>query len=184
MPRFSRGSSRVRPISTRRLTEWDEGPGGVTVTDLTTTVPSFVGSVIVASLPGVTIIRIRGELMVHLRLVTAANDGCRGAFGIGIASAAAVAVGIGSVPTPITEQGADSWMYWKAFSLALPQIGTGASTGLASLETVSMRVEVDSKAMRKLPQDLNLYAAVELGEITGTIACQVSFDSRILGKLP
>ncbi len=47
----------------------------------------------------------------------------------------------------------------------------------------SATVVVDTKAMRKFPAEMSIYAALEVVEI-GTATLNVFFDSRALGKLP
>ena len=46
----------------------------------------------------------------------------------------------------------------------------------------SLRLEVDSKAMRKFPVEMALYAVVEIVEV-GTATINFHFDSRVLFKL-
>ena len=171
---------RVR--SQRRLTVWDAGVGGTGKTSVTSLTPQFMGSALVPLVEGLTIIRLRGELLIQLTLATAAKDGMAGAVGIGIATLAAVTAGIGAVPTPITEQGDENWLWWQAFSVTCPQIGSAASEGLAAGGSV-FRAVIDSKAMRKFPIGTSLYAAVEVGTETGAAAIDGFLDTRILLKL-
>jgi len=176
VPRFSSGRHQIR--SPRRLTAWSEGTGGTGDTTVSTTAPAFVGAVITAVVEGITLIRMRGYVQMWLTSATAGGDGLTGAFGIGIASTAAVAAGIASVPTPITDQAAENWLYWQGFTVR--QIGAtevGSNEGL-------WRAEIDSKAMRKTPGDVTVYAAVEVGAVVGAAAMIVSHDSRALAKLP
>jgi len=117
-----------------------------------------------------------------LTLATAANDGFEGAFGIGIATAAATAAGGGSVPTPITEDASDNWMFHRYFSVKAGfPFATGADP--AGNRFAFVDFEIDSKAMRKSPLETSLYAALELAEV-GTAGVLVHFDSRLLVKLP
>ena len=178
MARF-RGLSRGRPVTVARQTAWGVGPGSTAASTINATGSQLVGSAITATVEGATVIRIRGEIAMYLTLATGVNDGFQGAFGIGIASLAAVTAGIGSVPTPITEQGSESWLYWAAFSIHGPVV---SSTSLESGPT-SQRFMVDTKAMRKLPTELVIYAALQSVE-AGTATGQLFFDSRALVKLP
>ena len=181
MARF-RGSPRGRTIVPRRLTSWEVGPGGTAVTPTSVAGSFFLGSAIQASIPGLTIVRIRGEFAAYLNLATSSLDGYVGAFGIGIASLAAVTAGVGSVPTPITESGADNWLYHRFFAL---KAGFPFSAGAdpAGNLLYALRFEVDSKAMRKFETEQALYAIFEVVEV-GTSSMQVHFDSRVLAKLP
>ena len=183
MARSSHGFPRGR--SQRRLTAWALGPGGQTADTITTGAAKFVGSAIQAQVEGLTVIRIRGRLIAHLGLVTAALDGFLGAFGIGIASFAAVTAGIASVPTPLTESDSENWLYWTPIQLIGTQIGTATLNPIGTqMATVgSVNLEVDTKAMRKFPSDLAIYAAMEFTEI-GAATAGLEFDSRALVKLP
>ena len=143
----------------------------------------FVGSALVPTVEGLTIARIRGYFEARLTLATAANDGFSGAFGIGIASAAAVALGVNGLPTPLTEQGAENWLYWQAFSVFGAQAySAGGAPGMEQHGTY-FRTEIDTKAMRKFPSDLALYACAEFVEV-GIATMDVWHDSRALVFLP
>ena len=181
---YSRGSPRgpIR-ISTRRLTSWQVGPGGTAPTVVNSAVSIFLGSAIQAVTDGVTIIRIRGEFVWWLDLAMASNDGFAGAFGIGIASFAAVTAGAASVPTSITEESSENWLYHRYLSVkSLVAFAAAAAQDGPSVAS-SVRFEVDTKAMRKLPSDLAIYAMLEVVEV-GTAGSQIAFNSRSLIKLP
>jgi len=117
-----------------------------------------------------------------LTLATATNDGFHGAFGIGIATAAATAAGGASVPTPITEDASDNWLFHRYFSVTA---GFPFATGADPAGNLHAFVdfEIDSKAMRKSPLETSLYAALEVTEV-GTAAMLVFHNSRVLVKLP
>ena len=182
MPQF-RGSPRGRVVVTRRSTSWQVGVGGTGLTNISLSTSVFLGSAIQAVTDGATVIRIRGELLVWMSLATASNDGFSGAFGIGLATFAGVTAGIGSVPTPITEDSSDSWLWHRFFSVKSPVLfAQGAGQGGPDTPT-SFWVEIDSKAMRKLPTELSIYAAIEVVE-TGTAQMHVQLDTRTLIKLP
>ena len=87
------------------------------------------------------------------------------------------------MPTPITEQAADNWLYWTAVQLWC--VETLASVP-AQMQAVSchLDLEVDTKAMRKLETDQAIYAIFEGDTETGTAVWQMAFDSRMLIKLP
>ena len=180
----SRGSFRGR-TGNRRQTSWEDGVGGGAPTGLASSTTAFIGQALQAQLPGLTVIRQRGVFEAHLTLATSALDGFHGAFGIGIASLAAVTAGVASVPTPITEQNSDNWLYWLPFTLTSPVASGGAVSPLDPIVGISaaIRVEVDTKAMRKFDTDLALYAIVEVVEI-GTSSIDISYNGRTLVKLP
>ena len=168
----SRGFRPAVSRAPRRQTSWDIGPGGVTQQTLSGIGSVIVGTGATAVTDGLTVIRTRGVLT--LRLVTPTTDGFIGAFGIGTCTLAAFTIGVTAVPTPITEQNWDGWLYWEAFAL----LGESTADPVASLRSV-----VDSKAMRKLPEDTVLYAAVQAGTEIGTGTMEIQFDSRVLLKI-
>ena len=126
-----------------------------------------------------TVVRIRGHLSALLTSYSAAGDGYHCAVGIGIASAAAFDAGIASVPTPLTEAAWDGWMYHSFFdvhgALAAGASAVGVANGGAELD-------IDTKAMRKILDEMTLYAALEVVEL-GTAVMEVWTDSRLLLKL-
>ncbi len=166
--------------SNRRLTAWSEGTGSTSPTRLDSNSAGFLGQAITGNVEGLTVIRVRGYLRAIILSTAGANDGFAGAMGIGIASVAVVTAGASSVPTPLTEQDSENWLYWRAFSL---QTVTSTITDGVNSSSVFLDYVVDSKAMRKFPSDLALYAMVEVVE-NGTSTMDVWHDSRVLVKLP
>ena len=179
MARF-RGSTRGRTIGQPHRTSWEVGPGGTAVTPTSVAGSFFLGQAVQATFDTLTLIRLRGEFSAFLNLATSSLDGYAGAFGIGIASFAAITAGIASVPTPITEESSENWLYHHYFSLKAGfPFSAGADPG--GNDNALTRFDVDSKAMRKIPTDLAIYAAIEVVEV-GTASMQVQFNSRILVK--
>jgi len=135
---------------------------------------------------GVTLIRTRGRLQLYLEAATSGRDGFSGAFGIGVATTAAVVAGAASVPTPITEQDWEGWLFWTAIQLHAGDPITGdavVDADLVNVQTAVQIVDIDSKAMRKLGEDMTIYGALEVTEV-GTATLDWSVDSRMLFKLP
>jgi len=166
--------------SPRRKTAWGIGVGGATgEVTLSGVSSSLLGSGITPTSEGGTVVRIRGEFMAYLQSATAAGDGMRGAVGIGIAHLPAFTAGIASLPKPITDEDDENWLwhYYFAFETAgaTETWGTGPNTAL--------RVAIDSKAMRKLPADDVLYAAIEIEVEEGTAVVRAFLNSRTLLKL-
>jgi len=173
-----RGSSQVRVRSQRRRTDWSEGTGGTTATAVSTSSAQFLGSALVPVVLGSTIVRIRGHIDLVGTLATAAGDGFTGAVGIGIASTRAVVAGVGSVPTPITNQAAENWLWWHSFSVVNAVVSSTEIT-----RSFFQRLIIDSKAMRKFEDNtVSLYAMIEPVEI-GTATMSVFHDSRVLSML-
>jgi len=172
-----RGSTRGRVTgSLRRNKGWEEGPGGTAITTITTSSSVFLGQAVQPTQDGLTLLRTRGLLSAYLT-AGGAGEGFQGAYGIGKATAAAVTAGIASVPTPITEQQWDGWLYWTPISVH--QQSAFQATG----HTFQLADQLDSKAMRKIAQEEAFYMAIEVVEI-GTASMDVFFDSRMLFALP
>ncbi len=179
MTQFRRGSGRGQFRSPRRTTEWTVGTGDNTVLGpLSSGQAAFVGQGVNPTIPGLTVVRIRGYFQVWLETLTVASSDMFGAFGIGIASLAAFTAGIASLPTPITEEDSENWLYHQYFGIT-----SKLDTLSAGEELASYRVEIDSKAMRKVSQDQVTYAALEIVEI-GAVTLVASHNSRQLVKLP
>ena len=175
---FRRGRS-VSPA--RRQSSWALGPGSSTVTQVSATTATLLGGGSQPTINGLTVVRIRGEFMATLASAQDIGDGFIGAFGIGDVSLPAFTAGIGSVPTPIAEADDDNWLYHRFFAvLATSSAGETWANGVSN----SLRIEVDSKAMRKQGLDRILYAAVEVAEIGTAAVIDFTFDSRVLDKLP
>ena len=99
-------------------------------------------------------------------------------MGIGIATFEVVNAGIASLPTPLSEVGDETWLWHHMFSVHNPllitdDIGPGAY----------QRIQIDSKAKRKFPDGMALYAAMEVVEV-GTATMTVFLDTRMLVLLP
>ncbi len=153
--------------------------GGTTSTAFSGAVSTFLGAALSPTIDGTTVARIRGRFLFQLITASAIGDGLVGAFGIGLASLAAVTAGAASVPTPIQEQAADSWLFWTP----IQAISSDASdTGLSN--SSSLNIEVDTKAMRKWSTEDALYAVVEIETEEGTATAEAWFDSRTLLFLP
>jgi len=183
---FVRGTrSRGSSIATRsrRQSSWSGGPAGAITRTGTGSSIFPVASQAIAN--GLTIVRTRGELIAYLTSATSTNDGYAAGFGICVVSENAAAVGITAVPTPITDIGWDGWLYHRLFQLkaAAPiAAGAAADTDFANVFSASVRIEVDSKAMRKIKATDQLIAVFE-GTIVGTANLSASFDCRVLDKL-
>jgi len=161
----------------RRRTGWEEGTGGTGVVTVTTTAPVFIGSAVAILRDGLTLVRTRGHVSGLLIAASGINDGFIGAFGIGVASTAAVVAGIASVPTPIAELDWDGWLFWAPIWAK-----SNTATLVGNVGTI-FRQMIDSKAMRKVGEDMTIYAAAEV-VLDGTASLEIMHDSRMLFKLP
>ena len=131
---------------------------------------------------GLTVVRIRGELSVFLTASNQAHGGIRGAVGIGIANENAFTVGgIGSLQTPVTDVDWDGWIWHSFFTVA--SITATIADGSNAVGCV-VRIPIDSKAMRKQPDNMVLYAAYEGRSEFGSVTTFLDLDCRVLVKLP
>ena len=106
----------------------------------------------------------------------AAGNAFIGAVGIGIVSNQAFAIGATAVPMPIDEEDSETWLWHHYVNLVAP------STTDFAPGAVNQRIEIDSKAMRKVEQNETIYMAVQ-GVETGTIVAEVVANTRMLFKL-
>ena len=127
---------------------------------------------------GLTVIRLRGFFELVLEAASNAGDGFDGALGIGIVSTPAFTIGVTAVPTPLVDIEWEGWMYHQFFSLHSP-VALQASTAAANF----LRMEIDSKAMRKFDSAETIFAAVDVLE-HGTSSISVRLGTRLLLKLP
>ena len=174
----------------RRLTSWSSGPkSGTNGTPGTISgTGNTLGSVASSSLlDGLTLVRIRGEFMFHLVTADASLSGFHGAVGVCNVTDSAVAAGVASVPSLVTEEGWDGWIWHQYYTCiaadAIALSGTTTEPNQVYNVSAGVRYTVDSKAMRKTPADTTLVVVLESIEI-GTSTAQWSFNCRVLDKLP
>ena len=169
----------------RRRTGWNLGPASGASGGFVQTI-SATGSLLMTQgflvvTDGVTLIRVRGQLMLALATVAAAGDGFTGAFGIGVVPGGArgfTGVGGGALPIPITNAEDETWIWHQFFAMQSIVASVDQSEGSAVY-----RQQVDTKAMRKMNDGDILYASIEVAEV-GTATMDIHFDSRALFKLP
>ena len=77
---------------------------------------------------------------------TAAGESTAGALGCAVLENTAITVGIGSLPDPVTDVDEDIWFVFQGLHSRF------ATTGAGIAETAGSLYEIDSKAMRKVPQ--------------------------------
>ena len=186
MPTSTR--SRYPRSSVRHRSSWEAGPetsGGGAAQVISSSIAELAGTAVQATVDGLTVIRTRGELMLYVETASLQGNGFHGAFGIAKATSAAVLAGAASVPTPITEEAWDGWLYHRYFHIhsAGPiAVATAAQEALqVNNVCAALRIEVDSKAMRKQDIDEAIYAAIEVTEV-GTASMRWSFNCRLLVK--
>ena len=164
-----------RQVSQRRQTAWAIGVNGTVAHSTSVAQLYSVGAV--PSAEGLTIVRIRGTFLAYLVTVGSNNDGFKGAVGIGIVTDEAFTAGIASIPAPFSDEEDELWIWHSFFHII------GASTSSPSQQpAATVRLEVDSKAMRKFPVGNTLFAAVEVVE-SGVVSGESHIDTRTLVKL-
>ncbi len=154
----------------KRRTHWTELAGASNIVSS--------GSTLLASQAagheGETLVRTRGLFMATLLTASAAGDGFFGAIGIAKVTTAAATAGVGSMPTPITEAGWDGWLLHRYFGVAQALVNQGGGA--------IHRLELDSKAMRKVNDDESIVMIAEFIE-TGTASVDVTGRVRILSMV-
>ncbi len=179
MPRGGRLHS-VRSFgSSRKATEWGDGPESVAIQSVTTAGATIVTQGL-ESLQHQTVVRVRGELAAWVTLATSVGDGFATMHaGIGIVSADAFAAGVGSMPNPRDDEDWPGWLWYHAgaaiVSLETTEIGRGP--------IASVRIPIDSKAMRKWRLNEIVFGSVQFGTEVGTAAVDFSMVTRLLAKV-
>ena len=170
-----------RTSSIRRLTTWNLGPFG-TVTAAAAGHVVFPTS-IQAAVDGLTIVRIRGELLVYLSAADNPKSGFRWAFGMGIVTENAAGIGVTAVPSPIADAGWNGWMVYETGTVRawdpIPATGNNSNSGSSMA-----RILIDSKAMRKIKLTDVLIGVFAATDETFVATIDADLSSRMLFKLP
>ena len=174
----SRGS-RFQKRSVRRAVSWSLGPSGI-ITAGDSAVALF-GTAAAALLDDLTIVRVRGDLILNLTAAAGVNQGEEWAFGMCIVSENAAGIGVTAVPDPIGDIGWDGWFVYETGTL-LARDATPLTD--ASGDNVIQRIKIDSKAMRKIHLTDVVVAVLGNAEIGGSSTMGGFLQSRMLAKLP
>ena len=165
----------IRTRSTRQFV-WSNIISSLITTSLGT--GKAVGTSIgVASGGGVTLIRTRGNLSLHLD-PTAIGDATQVGVGLGLYTSDAFAAGAASMPGPLTEVDYD-WIFHTVLVLGPSFTATEDGTNILH----NLWVEVDSKAMRKLKPNQVLGWIVEGAFLAGSGVVDIGISARHLFKL-
>ena len=177
MARSSRFPLRNR--TARRKSTWVIGPIAADALSAVAT-PVLWSTGTQALQSGLTIVRFRGQILFSLKTTNQTAGGFVGAVGIGIANENAFNAGIGSVMTPVSDIDWDGWLYHQIFTVLS---NTATIADGANAVGVSMRMEIDSKAMRKINEGDILFGAIEANLEAGAATLQVNAMTRFLVKL-
>ncbi len=181
MARLQRSYGRPIQTRSRRAVSWSLGPTSEGV-GFTGAAKSFWTTGINLTIPKATLVRIRGDMLINGTLFTSANDGFRGASGLGIVSADAFNNGVASVPGPGTDPDWPGWIwhsYWHVRGIAAQS--AGADVSINSFCGVQ-RIVIDSKAMRKWGNNEVLMGVSEPITETGVASIIIDADTRLLIK--
>lgn len=121
----------------------------------------------------VTVVRVRGAVSVAPSDPSASAI-IRGAIGIGVVTAEAFAAGSGSIPRPFENADWGGWLAWRSFGY-IWDVTTDIDRHITSIQ-----FELDSKAMRKVP---NSGVVVIVADSQGGGAFQIFNGFRVLVKL-
>ena len=171
-----------RARSPRRQSSWAIGPFGSTAH--TTSASKVFPTGAQALLDGLTIVRIRGELVGALSGAAAALDGfSRVGVGICITNENAAGLGITAIPTPLTDIAWEGWIWHSIFSLFSPGIIAGGAADDAPTASAMIRMVIDSKAMRKIKNTDVVTGVVETADEVGSANMTLKMNTRMLTKL-
>ena len=179
MPPFRRGSMSRFPrtnAGARRRVSWGTGPrGNVGAVTAAGSILFPVGAQ--ANLDDLTIVRIRGELLVRMKDGTSADSSWKFAFGMCIVNENAFGIGVTAVPQPFTDLFWDGWMVHQQGIIATEIASEPAN------QINSNRIIIDSKAMRKTHLTDIIVAVIEFHSENGTAIADADLVSRSLSKL-
>ena len=164
----------------RRKTAWQQGPEAVGFS-LTATGSALWGATGASMASGreVTLVRTRGQAHIVMDAWDSVGAGFRGALGIAMATPEAIAVGITAVKTPLADVDWDGWLWHSMFDV---RAITAAESEATNATSVHQRIEIDSKAMRKISDEMVLFGAVEVVE-AGISSVDIWANTRCLVKL-
>ena len=161
----------------RRPTFWQ----GASLAGTVPTGTSIAGAIITESqlenVPNPTIVRIRGSIMITTILAGVA--GARANIFCGIKLVTASAFSSGTHQQPFTDAGSD-WIWWTTAAMHL--VGGTVATPSVDGGTLFKRIEIDSKAMRKVPINSLLAIVVENLALVSTMTIEFGGGTRVLLK--
>jgi len=129
---------------------------------------------------GLTLVRIRGEVLLFIEAATSVGDGfIQYALGICDVSENAAGIGVTAIPAPLTDVAWDGWI-WHHSGAGIISLTT---TEEGNTGTAVIRIPIDNKAMRKTPATNVLVGVIELGTEVGAPIVRMSANTRILDKL-
>ena len=129
-----------------------------------------------ATVDGLTIVRTRGNMLVRLQVSDGVASGMLFGFGMCVVTENAFGIGITAVPHPLVDEDWNGWfVHWQ---------GQLAGSSLSSEGVSTKRLEIDSKAMRKIKNTDVIIGVMESAGEVGSVTLAIDFISRVLFKLP
>ncbi len=173
-----RSNGSRRPSRVRRSVDWGFGPADIGQT-ISATGKTLWATGITSAAINLTIVRTHGLVSTYLLTAAAAADGYEGAHGIYMMTEDAFAIGVTAALDPFQDASSDMWLWHSFFDVraisatASNEDNTGSGT---------MRIVIDSKAMRKnFDPDRVLVGVTGVTE-TGTATMRLNANTRMLFK--
>ncbi len=161
----------TRPGKTLDMKQWDFLPSVNQVTAIATVIS---GSGLAFAIPA-TILRVRGYVTAAFDETKQVGDTMRIIFGLGIVSSDAFTLGATALPNP-GGQAEYPWLWWGGGNLE-----AFVAAGEEAFGTTAFRLEVDSKAMRKVKPGQTLAWIVETAGVAGAPVTSINFgQTRVL----
>ncbi len=165
-----------RAASPRRMS-WEGAIFALTPATGNQTFSTIVSEALLENTPNPTIVRVRGQLLVRITGVGAAIAAAHLTFGIKLVTGQALGIGITAIEHPGTDIGSD-WLWWDTRTVRSKDGITDADMSTAQ----TVRVSIDSKAMRKVPPNKALVLIVQNTVIVSTITATIEGQVRVLLK--
>jgi len=160
----------------RRVKTWSLGPENVDLSQSGSGAQLWSAGGQLANETQITILRLRGFQKITLLTATAAGDGFFGATGFGLVTNEAFAIGVTAVPSPLSEEEWDGWLFHTYWG-----VQAAVAAGVDTFGT-SFNLEIDSKAMRKWSDGYTLIGINDVVE-KGTAVVEYQGSSRLLALL-
>ena len=162
--------------SPKRRMFWLGATGSSSVTTGAVTTNAIVTEADLENVPNPTLIRVRGEVIIHPSAIGAAGATAVIGLGLIIQSARAIAAGVGGMPVPIGGIGSD--FLFHRMSVVDVQSAITVEDGI----TQNVRYEVDNKSMRKFDLNEGLQLNIQNTVISGTLTAEIVWALRLLFK--
>ena len=157
---------------------WEGSNGTFAIATGGSAIQTIVTEAALENTPNPTLIRVRGEVIVMVTAIGAANAKAICSLGLIIQSNAAIAAGAGAMPQPNADVGSD--FLWHRM---VPLHVDNAIDTEGKLGTQASRFEIDNKAMRKFGLNQGLVLNVQNTVLVSTMSFEVTFAMRLLFKV-